>query len=107
MTKLNQNDAINRIAGTSLKGYINEYTYSQLVAALGEPTFNTASDDGKVQKEWVFDYNGDVFTIYDWKTYSEEFTTQNLDTWNVGGKTNASGFLDAFAEQMFNYLTTK
>jgi hypothetical protein len=107
MTKLNYDDAINRIGGTSLKGYIKEYNYSQLVAVFGQPTFSEPSDDGKVQKEWVFDYQGDVFTIYDWKTYNNEFTTKYLDTWNIGGKVNANKFVDAVEALLLNYLANK
>ena len=38
--------------GTSLKDYINA-TYQELIDALGEPTFNEESGDGKTQVEWI------------------------------------------------------
>ena len=39
MKLLNETDALAVTGGTSLKGYLNGYTYSQLVEAFGEPTF--------------------------------------------------------------------
>lgn len=104
MKLLNETDALAVVGGTSLKGYLSGYTYSQLVEALGEPTFPEASDDGKVQKEWVFSDDGLVFTIYDWKTYNEECTTTQLQGWNVGGKTSAYNFI-AWVEKQLNKQT--
>ena len=74
--------------------------YFDLVKAFGQPSLPKESPDGKVQKEWILEHNGNVYTIYDWKTGSEEFTTQELTVWNVGG-TNAS--LD-FLEELKTYL---
>ena len=76
--------------GTSLSGYINA-TYQELVDALGKPTFNEESGDGKTQVEWVVTFENifgekNVFTIYDWKTYSRDYTENKLDRFNVGGK---------------------
>ena len=72
-------------SGSSLSGYVSA-SYPQLVRALGEPTFDKASGDDKVQKEWVVQFKGNVFTIYDWKTYSRDYTENKLDRFNVGGK---------------------
>ena len=80
-------------SGTHLKGYINA-TYRELVNLLGEPTFNEPSGDGKVQVEWVVEFEGDVFTIYDWKTYDREFTEYDLDRFHIGGKSSAIDFID-------------
>ena len=88
-----KDDSING-SGTSLKGYINGIKYSELVELLGEPTFPNESGDGKVQKEWVIRMNDEIFTIYDWKTYDREYSMANLTRWNVGGKSNASDFID-------------
>lgn len=79
--------------GSSLKGYINA-TYSQLLEILGEPTYNEPSGDGKVQVEWVVSFEGDIFTIYDWKTFSREYTETELKEFNVGGKTYAGYFIE-------------
>ena len=79
-------------SGTSLQGYINA-TYSQLLEALGKPTYDEPSGDDKVQVEWVVEFNDVVFTIYDWKTGSREYTENELKTFNVGGNTSAFDFI--------------
>jgi hypothetical protein len=89
------------VIGSSLKGYIN-CTYQDLIRVLGEPTHPEASGDDKVQKEWVVEYNGEVFTVYDWKTYDEEYTINELDQFHVGGKTNASDFILELEEMISN-----
>jgi hypothetical protein len=86
--------------GTSLKGYVN-LTYNQLVEVLGEPTFKEESGDNKTQKEWVVEFGGEVFTIYDWKTYDVEYTMNELNRFNVGSKTSAYDFID-YLEGRFN-----
>ena len=94
ITKLNQEEALEVIGGSSLKGYLHNIKYSQLIRTLGQPTFDQESGDGKVQFEWVFKFNGEIFTIYDWKTYDIEYSINELTTWNVGGKTYAGEFTD-------------
>ena len=80
------------VVGTSLSGYINT-TYKQLIETLGEPTWDEASGDDKVQKEWVIEYKGNIFTIYDWKTYDVDYTMNKLDRFNVGSKADATEFI--------------
>ena len=96
----NSEKALPMIGGTSLKGYITGYTYSQLVEVMGEPTFSTESGDGKIQKEWVIRDGNDVFTIYDWKTYDEEYTTTQLTRWNVGGHIYAGDFIEKIEKKL-------
>ena len=84
--------ASNQTCGTSLKGYTSA-TYKQLVAVLGEPTFNTPSGDDKTQVEWVVKFKNDYFTIYDWKTYDREYTLNELTIFHVGGKIDAFDFI--------------
>jgi hypothetical protein len=79
-------------SGGSFKGYINA-TYSQLVEVLGKPTYDKPSGDNKTQVEWVVEFEGDIFTIYDWKTYSREYTENELKTFYVGGNTSAFNFI--------------
>ena len=80
--------------GTSFKGYVNA-TYDQLVDALGYPTIEDESGDGKVQVEWVCEFEGEIFTIYDWKTFDRQYTEHVLDRFHVGGKTSAFDFIDS------------
>lgn len=89
-----QEDARYITNGTHLQDYLNGVTYAQLVKTFGQPLYGPEDcGDGKVQFEWVFKHNGNVFTLYDWKTYDMEYTINELTRWNVGGKTNAMEFV--------------
>ena len=79
--------------GTSLSGYIKT-TYNNLIEVLGPPTYDEASGDDKVQIEWVVEFEGNIFTIYDWKTYNREYTINELTDWHIGSKVNASKFIN-------------
>ena len=98
MKVLNQEEVGNKTNGSSLAGYI-QITYPQLISILGEPTYPEESGDNKVQKEWVVEYKGNVFTIYDWKTFDVEYTMNELDQFNVGGKTNANDFIEVLSDK--------
>ena len=93
MKALNQDQAAELSVGTYLQGYINGCTFRQLNELLGEPAYNEPSGDGKVNFEWVVEFNGEIFTIYDWKTYNAMDSMEGLTTWNVGGTTSASDFI--------------
>jgi hypothetical protein len=81
--------------GTHLKDYLTGVTYAQLVKTFGQPLYSPEdSGDGKVQFEWVFLHNNEVFTLYDWKTYDMEYTINELTRWNVGGKTYSGYFVE-------------
>jgi len=86
--------ALESLHGTHLVGYLNNTTYADLIESFGQPIFNQVNADGKVQFEWVFKFNGDVFTLYDWKTYDVTYTINELTTWNIGGKTYYGDFSD-------------
>jgi hypothetical protein len=98
----NKENALKLINGTSLKDRLVGFNYKQLVAAFGEPTFNSPSGDSKVQKEWVFQRKSDgaVFTLYDWKTYDVNQTENFLQTWNVGGHSYAGEFVNDLIVQL-------
>jgi hypothetical protein len=87
-------------SGSSLSGYLNT-TYNKLIEKLGKPTFDSPSGDDKVQVEWVIEFEGDLYTIYDYKTYNREYTENELDKFNVGSKVNASSFID-YLEKLLN-----
>jgi hypothetical protein len=89
---LNWQDAEGTINGSSFKGYIIA-TYSQLLEVLGEPTYSEQSEDGKVQVEWVVEFEDNIFTVYDWKTYSREYTENELMKFNIGSKVTATDFI--------------
>jgi hypothetical protein len=79
--------------GSGLAGYLKT-TYNKLTNTLGEPTWNSPSGDDKVQVEWVVEYGGELYSIYDWKTFDRHYTENTLDTFNVGSKVNANEFID-------------
>ncbi len=92
--------AVKSMVGAVVKERLVGWNYGQLVAALGQPTFSKTS--GKVKKEWVIQNNqtNEVFSIYDWKTESDEFTKTWLQEWNVAGKTDTSRFVTDILVQL-------
>jgi hypothetical protein len=80
------------VVGTSYSGCIKA-NYKQLVEALGEPTWDEASGDDKVQVEWVCEFEGNLFTVYDYKTYDREHTLNKLDEFHIGSKVVANEFI--------------
>jgi hypothetical protein len=98
MKVFKQNETFNT-TGSGGKGYIKA-TYNQLIEVLGEPTHSTPSGDSKVQKEWVVEFEGNIFTIYDWKTFDVDYTMNELDEFNVGGKAPANKFISALQEKI-------
>lgn len=94
--KLEKEVALQATNGTSLKGYLAQgIKFTDLYATFGEPTFKPEdSGDGKVNFEWVFEYKGEIFTIYDWKTYDAEYSLKEYDSWHVGGKTYSGNFIE-------------
>lgn len=99
----NEQEALRVSNGTFRVGEINR-TYMDLVTGLGVPTFDEESGDGKVQVEWVCRFKGNVFTIYDWKTYDREFTEWDLQQFNIGSKDvrgyEVAEFVDAVRNQI-------
>ena len=89
-----ESEALGPSIGTSLKGSFNGYKFIELYAALGNPTYDFANGDDKCQVTWEFVFNGEFFTIYDWKTYDRLYTLSENEVWNVGGKTNAADFIE-------------
>lgn len=80
-----QVEALEKSTGTYYIGRLEGLMYDDIVNILGQPTFAAPSSDDKVQKEWVAEHCGDIFTIYDWCTYDEDYTMNNLNNWNIGG----------------------
>ena len=74
--------------------------FKDLVAKLGEPTV-IGSDDDKVQYEWIMEFEGEIFTIYDWKTYDVDYTEQELTTWSIGGNDNSATIVNEFKEYIY------
>jgi hypothetical protein len=94
--KVYKNSEINQIPlfQSWLVGTITDITYNDLVNILGQPTYNEPSGDNKTQVEWTIEFEGNLFYIYDWKTYNREFTLNGLEIWNIGGNTDPSKLID-------------
>ena len=86
--------------GTYKIGSLNGIYYRDLVEKLGEPTVIGSGDD-KVQYEWIMKFEGEIFTIYDWKTYDAEYTKYELDTWSIGGNENSAALLFDFKPYIY------
>lgn len=86
--------------GTYLVGRIN-LNYSEIVNLIGYPTHQSPSGDNKVQKEWVVEFDNQIFTIYDWKTYDVNYTVNQLDTFHIGGTSDSTELI----EYLLNFKT--
>lgn len=84
--------------GTHKIASLQNATYYDLISAFGKPTISEESADGKIQIEWVFNYNGQPFTIYDWKTFNREYTINELTVWSIGGKQRDYDFFEFLEE---------
>ena len=67
-------------------------TYYELFNTLGQPTYDNDSDSDKTQVEWAIEWQDEVYTIYDWKTYDREYTINELNTWSIGSKAPSDDF---------------
>ncbi len=94
------NEIYNATHQTHRLRYLTDVDYYDLVRIFGQASIPVESGDGKVQKEWVFEYKGEIFTVYDWKTYDEQETMTNLFTWSLGGKS----FNQEFADELLYLL---
>ena len=103
MKKLTKDEADYTSAthGTYKIGSLHGYYYNDLISAFGEPTYSPDdSGDGKVQFEWVFKLKDNIYTLYDWKTYSENYTKNDLTTWSIGGKTEPAEFIFTITDKL-------
>ena len=91
------NDKVN---GTYKIGDLTGLFFRDLVNKLGKPTVVGSGDD-KVQYEWIIEFEGEIFTIYDWKTYDAEYTEYELYTWSIGGNEDSAALLFAFKEYIY------
>ncbi len=91
---LTSSEATGLVSGTHKVGSLMNISYNSLTNILGEPTWLGEVDvEDKVCVEWVIKYGDSIYTIYDWKTYSLEYTQNELKTWSIGGKDSASELL--------------
>ena len=99
------------ISGTSFHGVYIKVKPSDLFLFFGE---GIESDGYKVSKEYVFEYKGMVFTLYDWKSTGlyderyrspEEFWAQESVELHIGSRCNSGvemEFKMALEAHLFN-----
>lgn len=72
-------------AGSSLVGYLEDVTRSELEQTFGSPyEIQPGEGDGKVTTEWTITIDGVLATIYDWKRDSAPEADERI-TWHIGG----------------------
>ena len=75
--------------GTSFHDTVFMCTVETLEKFLGPSHYGDNSGSDKVNYEWVCEIDsGDVFTIYDWKTYRPLTHTEQVE-WHIGGHTRS------------------
>lgn len=99
-----QEIAQNYGVGTSDKGLRINAFYDELVRVLGKPTFPIPNEDETVYRSWVCRWNSNTYEIYDFQTYSEEYTLNFNRSWNVG--TNQDNYTLDFIEFIENAIKT-
>lgn len=97
-----ESEALGPSIGTSNKGRFSGYKFIELFAIFGNPTHDKPSGDDKCQISWEFVFNGDIFTIYDWATFDRLYTLAENEVWYVGGKTNATDFIEHVLQLLNN-----
>ena len=82
--------------GSSLKSKLIGITYDDLVSIFGDPVIQSGDS---INYQWVVDFDGDTFTIYDWKYSDKDYVRNELGhdggiSFHIGGKTYAGDFED-------------
>jgi len=70
--------------GTSFKNIYIKASPKDMHEALGEPSRRGSADD-KVQYSWIYEHNGKIVTIYDYKENTLSKTSSKKIDWHVGG----------------------
>jgi len=76
---------LNGAIGTSFFGDEIKATTKQLEAIIGKAS---RFKDSKVSREWVREFGGILFTLYDWKM--SEFGDEEAIIWHIGGYNSES-----------------
>jgi len=95
MKKLMKHEVGSLTNGNRETNKLRGVTYYELFNTLGQPTYDNNSDIDKTQVEWVIEWQDEVYTIYDWKTYDREYTIDELNTWSIGSKVPSYAFEEA------------
>ena len=92
------------ISGTSFHNSTITASVNELIAAIGEPQYQSNDGQDKVNFEWDCETeDGDVFTIYDWKEYRPISRDEQIE-WHIGGN---SGYQTSIAAEEVEQLLNK
>jgi hypothetical protein len=70
--------------GTSFHDVTFEASINQLIGIFGEPTIQDNTGRDKCNFDWSLQtFNGDVFTVYDWKEY-RKLEMDEIIEWHIG-----------------------
>lgn len=85
---IDKEEAIQLVGGSSFKSYLDNITYKDLIHILGEPVMDLSKWPRTLGTdtffEWVIEFDGRVYVIYDWKTFDLNYTKRYLRHWHVG-----------------------
>ena len=71
-------------SGTSFHDVTFKASVNQLIGIFGEPTIYDNRGEYKCNFEWDLEtFNGDVFTVYDWKEY-RKIEMDEIIEWHIG-----------------------
>ena len=84
MRTLSQQETVENNVSTALSTYVSA-TYDELLQVLGQPTYDLNDGLDKSNFEWVIEFAGHFFTIYDWKC-SASYSVQERNLWHLGAQ---------------------
>lgn len=93
-----QDEAYKYGVHTSYKAIKLRATYDELVEVLGQPTFPMPNEDESVHRSWVCRWNSSTYEIYDYNTFSEEYTINFLRSWYIN--TDSEGDVLEFSKMV-------
>ena len=73
--------------GISFFGHTITTSKNKLEVILGKS--DGPSSDGKTNYNWLREYNGIIYSVYDWKEY-RDFSDDELIDWHIGAKNKAN-----------------
>ena len=73
--------------------------YATLVDVFGSPNIPSEHLDYRMNNEWLFEFRGEFFYIYDW-CVGFRASRWDVINWNVGGSTDPTDFISWVRDQI-------
>jgi hypothetical protein len=89
MKVLTQEETVDKLVSTALGGYAAA-TYNELLQLFGKPTYGPDDQLDKSNFEWIIEYSGKIFSIYDWKC-TKDYSMHERNLWHVGSEWRDGG----------------